>query len=162
VARKVEVRLIDDLDNGPAAETVEFGLDGRDYTIDLSSKHAAELRGALERYIEAGVKQSRARVPAQRVNGSAGTRHPRSTRGQREQNEAIRHWARRKGLQVADRGRIAQDIVDEFQRAGGMSGAAAEPEPDPTPARRGRPPAKAASSGPGRNARARRSTASVG
>src|SRR5262249_55610348 len=39
MARKVEVRLVDDLDQTPAAETVLFALDGVSYEIDLSAKH---------------------------------------------------------------------------------------------------------------------------
>lgn len=36
MAQKVEVRLEDDLDGGPAEHTVTFALDGKDYEIDLS------------------------------------------------------------------------------------------------------------------------------
>ena len=54
-----KIILIDDLDrkNGlevDAAEKVSFGLDGKNYTVDLTEKHAAELREFLERYIQVG------------------------------------------------------------------------------------------------------------
>jgi hypothetical protein len=44
VARQVTFTLIDDTDGSPAAETVSFGLDGRQYVIDLSAAHAIQLR----------------------------------------------------------------------------------------------------------------------
>jgi hypothetical protein len=109
MARKVEVRLIDDLDSGPADESITFGLDGTDYEIDLSSKHAKELRGALERYISAAKRVSRGRV------SSGSVRVRRSSRADREQNQAIREWAIRKGLEVAPRGRIAQSVLEQYQ-----------------------------------------------
>ncbi len=42
-----EVRLIDDLDGESADETVEFGIDGKNYEIDLSKDNAGKLRDAL-------------------------------------------------------------------------------------------------------------------
>ena len=42
-----EVRLVDDLDGEAADETVEFGIDGRNYEIDLSKENAGRLRDAL-------------------------------------------------------------------------------------------------------------------
>jgi hypothetical protein len=51
VASKTVVELFDDLDGGRADETVRFALDGVEYEIDLSAKHAAELRDMLAVYI---------------------------------------------------------------------------------------------------------------
>ena len=43
MAKKVTVTLVDDFDGaGAADETVEFGLDGVTYEIDLSTKNADE------------------------------------------------------------------------------------------------------------------------
>lgn len=47
MAQTVKIILEDDLDGGPADETVRFGLDGRHYEIDLSTDNAAKLRDAL-------------------------------------------------------------------------------------------------------------------
>jgi hypothetical protein len=114
MARKVEVRLIDDLDSSPADESITFGLDGTDYEIDLSSKHAKELRGALERYISAAKRVGRGRGPS-----GAGRR---TSRADREQNQAIRDWAQRKGLEIAPRGRIAQAILEQYQAEAARGG----------------------------------------
>lgn len=45
------LRRIDDLDMSYPAESVQFGLDGEDYEIDLNSVNAATLRGLLRPYI---------------------------------------------------------------------------------------------------------------
>lgn len=115
VAKEVFTRLIDDLDGGEAAETVSFGLDGYTYEIDLSTKNATKLRNALASFVESGSRVSgRASVSPRtsarpRVTASAG----------REQNQAIREWAQRKGYDVAPRGRIKQEIVDQYQKTAG-------------------------------------------
>jgi hypothetical protein len=60
VARHVSVQLVDDIDGGPAAETVDFGLDGVRYTIDLSADNAARLRSTLAPYL----RRARTRQPS--------------------------------------------------------------------------------------------------
>ncbi len=59
MAKKTQVILIDDLDQGQADETVTFGLDGSTYEIDLSSKNAAALRDALATYVGAAHRLAR-------------------------------------------------------------------------------------------------------
>ena len=59
MAQKVTVELEDDLDGGPAGETVRFGVDGSDYEIDLSAKNAAALRRKLAPFIEHARKAGR-------------------------------------------------------------------------------------------------------
>jgi hypothetical protein len=108
MARKVEVRLIDDIDSGPADESVTFGLDGAEYQIDLSAKHAKELRSALEKYVSVAHRVSRGRAA-----GATRTVR-RSSRADRQQNQEIREWAQRKGFEVAPRGRISQAVIDSY------------------------------------------------
>jgi hypothetical protein len=52
MASKVIVRLEDDLDGGPAQETVWFGVGGAEYEIDLSTKNARAFRKQLAPYLE--------------------------------------------------------------------------------------------------------------
>ena len=49
MAQSVQIILEDDLEGGPAEETVQFGLDGRQYEIDLSTANAEKLREAPTR-----------------------------------------------------------------------------------------------------------------
>jgi hypothetical protein len=113
MARKVEVQLIDDLDGGKAEETVKFSIDGINYEIDLSRKNAAKLRSSMKPYVNAGQKLGRA--PVRRVT----TRGRGSVQRDREQNQAIREWAQRKGLDVSPRGRISRSIIDQYEAEAG-------------------------------------------
>jgi len=111
MAKRVIQELIDDLDGKPADESVSFGLDGVQYAIDLSKKNAEKLRTALKPYISAGSKVARTGAVAGR---SAAGRGRGTARGDRDQNRAIREWAQGAGFQVSDRGRIKQEIVDQY------------------------------------------------
>ena len=51
MAQRTEIVFTDDLDGGPADETVRFGIDGTQYEIDLSKAHAGELRSVLQPYV---------------------------------------------------------------------------------------------------------------
>jgi hypothetical protein len=47
MTQKITVTLQDDLDGGPADQTVRFGLDGAEYEIDLSARNATAFREQL-------------------------------------------------------------------------------------------------------------------
>ena len=108
MAQKVTVELEDDLDGGPADETVRFGFDGSDYEIDLSKTNAARLRSQLEPYIDHAPKAGRG--PRRRS-----TRTPSS----RQHSGAVRTWARQQGIAVSDRGRIPASVLDQYEIAVG-------------------------------------------
>lgn len=110
MAQKVVVSLVDDLDGGKADETVQFSLDGKNYEIDLSDANAAALRGTLADYMGS------ARRPSGRVQGRAAATNGRATLD-REQNQAIRDWAREQGMNVSDRGRIPSEVIDSYNTA---------------------------------------------
>jgi uncharacterized protein YdaU (DUF1376 family) len=120
VAKETVTRLIDDLDGGEAQETVSFGLDGILYEIDLSTKNAKKLRAELAAYVDRGSKVSGRAASAGPAPRSARGRGARATAApDRQQNQAIREWAIRKGLTVATRGRLKQEIVDQYHRSAG-------------------------------------------
>jgi len=116
VAKETITRLIDDIDGGVAHETVTFALDGHLYKIDLSSKNAKRLRAELSTYVAHGSRVAN-RVPLN-AGRSAGRRGGAAV-VDRDQNQAIRAWAQSKGFDVAARGRIKQEIVDEYHRSAG-------------------------------------------
>jgi hypothetical protein len=109
VAQKVEVTLVDDLDGGAADETVSFAIDGASYEIDLSGKNAQKLRDAVTPYLGAARKVGRVAARSGRGGRSGG-----SATVDREQNQAIREWAKKKGLNVSERGRIPAEIVERY------------------------------------------------
>ncbi|EHR63491.1 histone-like nucleoid-structuring protein Lsr2 [Saccharomonospora cyanea] len=113
MAQKVLVSLVDDLDGSEADETVEFGLDGVSYEIDLSAENAEELRDALAQYVE----HARRAGGRKRSSSRSAVKAPaRSAAVDREQNQAIRAWARKNGYEVSDRGRIPSEVVEAYHR----------------------------------------------
>ncbi len=110
MAKQTLVVLTDDLDGGKADRTVEFGVDGVTYTIDLSDKNAKKLHATLERYITAGSRIGRSR------HDSGRTRRVGSVPGRagRDENRAIREWAGKNGYEVSERGRIPASIIDAY------------------------------------------------
>jgi hypothetical protein len=127
MAQRTVVQLLDDLDQSEANETVEFGLDGVTYEIDLSEEHAGALRDALGEYIaHAHRTGGRRRASPGGSSGGRGRAATRRDRGNgmggrasvdREQNQAIREWARKQGMTVSERGRIPREVTDAYHRS---------------------------------------------
>ena len=110
MAKQIITVLTDDLDGSDADRTLEFGLDGVNYTIDLSEKNAGKLRKALDPYLTAASRVGRSSVGRTAARGAAAS-PPRSNR---DQNQAIREWAKKNGYEVSERGRIPSSIVEAF------------------------------------------------
>jgi hypothetical protein len=111
MAQRVEVKLIDDLDGGDAAETVSFSLDGISYEIDLSDKHAKKLRD------EFGAWTGHARRSGTGARGGSRRRSAASGGAKRGDLGAVREWARANGHQVSDRGRISAEVQAAYDKA---------------------------------------------
>ena len=109
MAKQVITVLTDDLDGGDADRTIEFGLDGVNYTIDLSDKNIGKLRRALDPYLEVA-----SRVARSNTSGRIASRTVQPARANRDQNQAIREWAAKNGYEVSERGRIPSSIVEAF------------------------------------------------
>jgi hypothetical protein len=110
VAKQVITVLTDDLDGGDADATIEFGLDGVMYTIDLSEKNGAKLRKTLDPFLAAAT-----RVGRTGGTGRIGSRAAVApARANRDQNQAIREWAVKNGYEVSERGRIPAAIAEAF------------------------------------------------
>jgi Lsr2 len=116
VAQKVTVSLIDDLDGDQADETVEFGLDGKNYEIDLSSENASRLRDALADFVAAARRPGGRRRGGGGAGGGPASAASRRPSVDREQNQAIRDWARKRGMKVSDRGRIPADVLEAYHQ----------------------------------------------
>ncbi|MBQ1042815.1 MULTISPECIES: histone-like nucleoid-structuring protein Lsr2 [unclassified Micromonospora] len=115
MAKQIIHKLVDDLDGGDADETVKFALDGVQYEIDLSASNAEKLRDVFAPYIANGSKVGRGGV----VVGGRAARGRGGATADREQNRAIREWAKKAGKDISDRGRIPQEIVDEYHAKAG-------------------------------------------
>ena len=117
MAQRVQVLLVCDLhgDETAADETVEFGVDGAFYEIDLCGQHAGELRERLATYVGAA---RRAGGRGAGAPSSRGTRRRRRSSGSGEAAR-IREWARGQGLAVPERGRIPAELAQRYAEAHG-------------------------------------------
>jgi hypothetical protein len=106
MAQKVTVSLTDDMDGTEAGETVKFSLDSASYEIDLSAKNAAAFRVVMGPYTE----------NARRTAAPGNRRAPRGTESRRR-SSGIRAWARERGIEVNERGRIPAAVLAEFDQA---------------------------------------------
>jgi len=111
MAQKIQTYLIDDLDGSEAEGTVLFGLDGTQYEIDLSTSHAKELRTVLAPFADAGRKIASTAKRAGHNTRKAPTSGVTNTE--------VRAWARARGLEVKERGRIPADLIAQYQEAAG-------------------------------------------
>ena len=108
MAQKITVALEDDLDGGPADETLRFAFGGTEYEIDLSKKNAGKFRRQLAPYLEHARKAGRAQP--RRGGRSAASR---------QRSSDIRAWARQQGIAVSERGRIPASVVQQYEAAQG-------------------------------------------
>jgi hypothetical protein len=106
MAQKITRALEDDLDGGPADETVRFGLGSAEYEIDLSKKNAAAFRRKITPFIEHARKA-----------GRGPRRRPGRTASSREHSSDIRAWAKDQGIAVSDRGRIPASVIAQYEAA---------------------------------------------
>jgi len=106
MATKITIALEDDLDGGPADETVRFMVDGTDYEIDLNKKNAAALRKKLAPFVEHARRAGRGQ--RRRAGDSVASRR---------RGSEIRDWAKDQGIVVSGRGRIPASVVEQYDAA---------------------------------------------
>ena len=104
MATKITVVLENDLDGGPADETVRFGSGGTDYEIDLDAQNAAAFRQQLAPCIEHACRARRAQ-----------RQQPGRTAASRARSADIRAWAKDQGIALSGRGRIPADVGKQYQ-----------------------------------------------
>ncbi len=105
MAQKVHIVLVDDIDQSDAQETVSFGLDGKEYAIDLNKKNARSLRDALAPYVAHG----------RPVSNRSGRRTKTAASGAAPSE--IRAWARNNGFDVPERGRVSAQVREAYAAA---------------------------------------------
>lgn len=131
MASRTIVSLIDDLDGkSEATETRVIAYEGSTYEVDLTAEHAQQYDLAVQRFAEAG----------RRVSG-AGKRHltvaktPVTNSEEKARNRAIRAWADSQHISVSARGRISNEVVEQYDAAM-ESGVEKAATPKPAPPRR--------------------------
>jgi len=106
MAQKITVTLEDDLDGGPADETLQFSVGGAQYEIDLNKKNAKAFRKQLAPFVEHARKAGRGQ---HRQSGR--------TQSSRRRSSDIRAWAKEQGIAVSERGRIPAGVVEQYETA---------------------------------------------
>jgi hypothetical protein len=102
MASITNITLVDDLDGTVADETITFGLDGKEYEIDLSAGNASDLRAYLEEFVKAARKVGRGGKPV--------------TRSRNSELPRMRAWLQANGYSVGDRGRIPWDLKEIYRK----------------------------------------------
>ncbi len=106
MAKRTTTVLIDDLTGaelGDDAVTVTFALEGAAYEIDLAPASVADLREALEPFIDAARKV-----------GRGGRRSATSSAPSGEQS-AARAWLVAQGVDVPSRGRLSVELLERYR-----------------------------------------------
>lgn len=99
MAKKVTVTLVDDMDEEAVAdETVEFGLDGQSYEMDLSRANAERFREQMKPWVTNARKVGRSVRP----------------RVSKERYAAVRQWARDRGHKIGVRGRVPASLIAAY------------------------------------------------
>jgi len=110
MAKKTTVVLVDDLSGDPADTTIRFGLDSREYELDLTDENAQELREVFNRYTTAARK-----VSGGRRRSTAG---PVKAQFTAVDPAAVRAWAKSNGVEVSPRGRIKASVLEAYRAVG--------------------------------------------
>jgi hypothetical protein len=105
MSSKVVVLLEDDVDGTRADETIEFGIDGTNYAIDLNDQNAKKLRGALDGYINKARKVSGKRSTSRKASSGLDLK-------------AVRAWAASNGIELSSRGRVPSSVLEQYRAAG--------------------------------------------
>lgn len=100
----IKIQTTDDLDGTILADDatpVLFTVNGQSYRLDLTDTNKQRFAKAIQKYIDAATP-----VKAEKPKNAK----PKK----RDDLDAIRTWANKHGYTVADRGRIAADIVAAY------------------------------------------------
>jgi hypothetical protein len=103
---RTSITLEDDIDGGPADQTVRFGLGAAQYEIDLNAANADRFRAHLAPFIDHARKPAR----GQRL------RPGRSSAARRDSAD-VRAWAREHGIEISERGRIPTSVTAQYEAA---------------------------------------------
>lgn len=108
MSQRVLITCVSDLSDGEVGESgqdVRFTYRSREYTIDLTDEELAEFDKVMDKYVRAASKVT-------------GRRRRRTVPSTAPDPQAVRAWARSKGIKVSPYGKPPRDVVDRFLAAG--------------------------------------------
>ncbi len=113
-------------ENVDGAETVAFGFDGYEYSLDLCKEHAGDFHNTMQGLISwssdraraGGERRQRRASGSSPEAGGGGSLAASRSSADRERLKAIRAWARENGYpNLGDRGRVPQAVIEEYEAA---------------------------------------------
>lgn len=123
VAKRVTTQLVDDIDGSviddESGETIEFAVNGVEYSIDLKAMNANEFHRKLDYYVGHATRVGgRKRKPSPSpAAASTATAAGGSVKRDPAQTRAIRQWAFDQGYEISERGRIPADVEEAYNAA---------------------------------------------
>jgi hypothetical protein len=111
MAQRTITILTDDLDGSESddVQTIQFGFDGANYEIDLNPKNRTALEKALTPFLDKSRKAGKSISTVQKARAASNRDY---------EPKEVRSWAKANKVDVPDRGRIPQEVVDMFKKAG--------------------------------------------
>lgn len=118
VAKRVVEHLISDLSGeeipaDSAGGTVEFGVSGTLYAVDLTEAELQDFNDALAPYVDVAQKLTNRGARINRTTVSSSQAGKRS----KDQLTAIRTWAKKNGHEISERGRVPEAVLAAFDAA---------------------------------------------
>jgi hypothetical protein len=110
MAQKTVVTVLCDLPHDSevaGTESISFAVDGNAYQIDLCAPHSAEFGKKVGPFAE----------HARRVLSGSRSRRKAKPGTARRRGADIREWARTRGHEVSDRGRIPDSVIEAYDAA---------------------------------------------
>ena len=107
MAQRVSITVESDLSGNADASTLEFGLDGQAYEVDLTDAEQEKFRAALAKYV--GVARTVGKGKGKGKRAAAVSDGPSA--------KVVREWAQANGHEVPDRGRIPAEIREAYVAA---------------------------------------------
>lgn len=111
MARELIQKLTDDFDGeSEAVDTREYTWGGVKYIIDLNQENLDNFDDTMRAYVEVSRRADKEDRPVR-----TGKPAKSSKAADREKRNAIRAWAIAKGIEIGTRGRIADDIIRQYE-----------------------------------------------
>jgi hypothetical protein len=95
-------------------QPILWSLDGRGYRSVLTPERVAKFREMLTEFADNAEVVPMEQLASRRRRSRSSAARPSVDR---EQNQAIRDWARKEGMPVNDRGRLPAQLIDAFNAA---------------------------------------------
>lgn len=119
----MSVRVCDVCGEPATGDTVRFGWQSSFYESDVCDAHGAELRDLMEKITQSARpmgSKAAASKPEKRESFVA----PAARRRRRVDTAEVRAWAKKQGIEVSDKGRVPEVLIEQYEKAA-RSGAGA-------------------------------------